>query len=343
MNPTDKGKVITVRGLVAPADLGAVMMHEHLHSDCYDWADDRFVTEERPATPERREYLLREAVPLLRQCRRFGCGAFVDTTPAPWRAWPDVYVAVAEAADVHIVLCTGFYREMEIGTYWVKRPEDRIWPWVIEASETQLAERCTAEIVAGVHGTSVRAGAVKLGTSAPEMTDLEAKTFRAGAAAANATGVHVTTHCTRIGAESTQLRALDAAGVDLNRVVIGHTAWHLMDPAGRKTCIEWMRRGANFLPTNMGVATEADGEKWRPLVEGIGEVFDAGCGDRLVLGLDSGFCSEDGAFAPMTFLPPAPFAHMFTNTLPALRALGLSADQERTMLRDNPQRIIPVQ
>ena len=88
MSGPTNGKVITVRGEVEAGELGAVLMHEHLHSDIYDWAADRFISEERPASADRREYLLREAVPHLKRCRDFGCGGFVDTTPAPWRAWP---------------------------------------------------------------------------------------------------------------------------------------------------------------------------------------------------------------------------------------------------------------
>jgi len=116
-----EGKAITVRGPVEPDALGRALMHEHLHSDVYDWEHETFISEERPTTEERRDYLLREAVPHLKACREHGCHAYVDTTPAPWRGWPTTYVEVAEAADVHIVLCTGSYREMEVGTYWVKR------------------------------------------------------------------------------------------------------------------------------------------------------------------------------------------------------------------------------
>jgi predicted metal-dependent phosphotriesterase family hydrolase len=130
--------------------------------------------------------------------------------------------------------------------------------------------------------------------------------------------------------------------VDLRRVVIGHTAAHLMDPRYRRTCVEWMKRGANFLPTNLGVLPWL-GERWRPLVEAIHEVFQAGHGDKLVLGLDSGYCSESKAFGPMTFLPPHPWTHMFTNTLPAFRAMGLTLDEEEQMMARNPARILPVQ
>ena len=64
----ERGKVITARGLVDPTELGRVMMHEHLHSDDWDWEKDELIAEEHPATPERRRYLLENAVPLLRRC-----------------------------------------------------------------------------------------------------------------------------------------------------------------------------------------------------------------------------------------------------------------------------------
>jgi len=317
------------------------MMHEHLHADCFDWETGRPTTAEGPLSDERRELLMTDAVPHLKQCLDHGCFAFVDPTPPPWRAWPTFYVEVSEITGMHIVLCTGFYREVEAGTYWVRGPEDAIWPFVRQASVEELADLCVREIEEGIHGTDVRAGCIKLGTSAPAMTETERKAFRAGARAQKATGVAVTTHCTKIGAEASQLEALDAEGVDLERVVIGHTAKHLMDADCRKVCLAWMRRGVNFLPTNLGVRDDG-GECWRPLVEAIHEVFDAGLGGRLCLGLDWAYCSESEAFGRCTFMPPPPFLHMFTHTLPAFRRLGLTPDEEEQMMAANPQRILPL-
>ena len=338
MNPN--GKVLTVCGPVEPEALGAVLMHEHLHCDVYDWEREELLTEERPITRERREFLMKEAVPFLKACTDHGCCAFVEATPPPWRAWPTFYVEASRAAGMHIVLCTGFYREVEDGTYWVQKPEDRIWPVVVHSSLEELAEFCVREILEGVHGTEVRAGAIKVGGSGPRLTDAEEKAFRAGARAQRATGVHITTHCTQIGAETSQLRLFDQEGVDLNRVVIGHTARHLMDIETRHLCMEWMRRGANFLPTNLGIREDTD--RWRPLVEAIHEVFDAGLGDKLCFGLDWAFVSESGPFGPCTFMPRPPFLHMFTHTLPAFRAMGLTAEEEDAIMIGNPQRVLTV-
>lgn len=124
------------------------------------------------------------------------------------------------------------------------------------------------------------------------MTPAETKAFRAGARAQLATGVHITTHCTGFDAETSQLTLLEEEGVDLRRVVIGHTAWHIMDKDVRKSVLQWMQRGANFLPTNLDVTQP---EQWQGLIDAIHDIFQAGYGDKLVLGLDSGYCSEYSA------------------------------------------------
>jgi predicted metal-dependent phosphotriesterase family hydrolase len=341
MSTLPDGMVMTARGPVEPHELGRVLMHEHLHADVYDWDGDELIVEEKPITDERRELLMREAIPPLRQCGDHGCHALVDATPPPWRAWPTFYVEASEAANTHIIISTGFYREVEYGTYWVKKPEYGIWPFVSESPVEQLAEMCIGEIVDGIHGTDVHAGAIKLGTSGPELTAAEEKAFRAGARAQKATGVHITTHCTQLGAETSQLALLEEEGVDLSRVVIGHTAWHLTDPECRAVCLDWMRRGANFAPTNLRLDQKDGPEHWRPLVEAIHEVFDAGLGNHLALGLDCAFVSESGTFE-YCIVPPPPYLYMFTHTLPAFREMGLTDAEEDTMMAANPQRILPV-
>ncbi len=335
------GKALAVTGPVEPSALGTVMMHEHLHSDNYDWVKDAPIDEETPTSPARRQFLLDDAVPLLREAReRHGLGAYCDVTMPPWRAWPDVYTDVSRASGVAIILATGYYREIELGQYWAKTPDRQIWSFVHNSSVEQLAGMCVREITEGIHGTGIRAGLIKLGTSQPEMTEAEIKTFRAGARAQRETGVHITTHCTKGGSESSQLTLLEKEGVDLRRVVIGHMGWLLTYPEGRKLMLDWMKRGANFLPTNLDVTKPED---WCSFVEGIHGVFDAGHGDKLVLGLDHGYCAESGKFERVQFMPQPPWLYMFDHVLPAFRKLGLTADEEDWIMRRNPQRIVPVQ
>ncbi len=337
----EQGKIITACGLIEPRELGRVMMHEHLHADLWDWDKEEPIKEERPATPGRRQYLMETAAPLLWRCREeFGMGAFVDATMAPWRAWPDIYRDISKATGMHIIICTGFYREIELGTFFIQGLEDAIWPYAREASVEDLTDMCVREIVEGIHDTGIRAGAIKLGTTQAPMTGTEAKTFIAGARAQRKTGVHITTHCTRLGAESSQLTIFDREGVDLTRVVIGHTETHLMNTDYRSTIIDWMRRGAHFLLTILNVTHK---ETWQPLIDAIHEVFDAGLGDKLFLGLDSGYCSDSGSFGPVTFFSHDQWCYMYTNVLPVFRNLGLTEEEEMAMLVENPMRILPVE
>jgi len=332
MSESSVGKVITVRGEVDPGGLGAVLMHEHLHSACRDW-------DEGSTEPAREELLMSYAVPNLRRLHEHGCGAMVDATPIAWRAWPDTYLRVAEAADLHIVLATGFYREMEIGSYWVRDASSTIWPEVRQKRVEELAALCVREITEGIHGSAVRAGVIKLGSSTKDLTGAEAKAFAAGAAAQKATGVSITTHCTAPGAHVTQLTALTEAGVDPGRIVVGHTGPHLVHETDSVRA--WMRRGATFLPTNLRM--DHDWEFWADFVDVVRRLFDEGLGDHIVLGLDWAFDCEQGPFVGCSFMPPPPYRYMFTHTLPRFRKLGLEESHIEQMMVANPARILPVQ
>ena len=326
-----KGKVVTVRGEVEPKALGAVMMHEHLHSACRQW-------KERRTLRDREKLIMEYGVPNMKRLHGHGCHAFVDTTPPPWRAWPDTYVKASKASGVHIILATGFYREMEVGSYWVKTKADAIWPVVRQKSAEELAEMCIKEITEGIHGSKVHAGVIKLASSRG-LSEAERKTFRAGAIAQKATGVSITTHCTTPGTHLAQLEALDEDGVDISRVVIGHTAGHLVSETD--SVREWMKRGATFLPTNLRM--DMDWDFIQSLVNVIRLLFEEGLGEHIVLGLDWAFESEQGPFVPCTFMPPPPYVYMFAYTLPRFRKLGLGEAEIEQMMVKNPARILPVQ
>jgi len=326
------GKVVTVRGEVDADELGAVLMHEHLYCSSRDW-------NEGATPPDRVAMLMDYAVPNLRKLHDHGCHALVDCTPMAWRAAPATYLQLAEAADLNIVLATGFYREMAVGSYWVQTPAQAIWPEVRERSVAELGEMCIREITAGLHGSPVRAGIIKLGASSAELTAAEAKAFAAGARAQQATGVAVTTHCIAAGGHLTQLRALTDAGVDPSRVVVGHTQGHLVREG--RTVREWMRRGATFCPTNLRMDT--DWEFWAELIDAIRRLFDEGLGAQIVLGLDWAFETERGPFVPGRFMPPPPYRYMFTHTLPRFRKLGLEESHIQQRMVTNPARVLPVQ
>jgi phosphotriesterase-related protein len=328
------GKVITVRGEVDPEVLGAVLMHEHLYCSHLD-------EKEMPTRPERVQLLVDYAVPNLRKLHTYGSHALCDATPPPCRAWPDTYVQISEASDLHVILATGFYREIEVGTYhWVTGEENAIWPFIRKNAVEELAAMCIREIAEGIHGTSVRSGCIKLGSSDSQLTAAERKAFKAGAIAQQATGVCITTHCPWKGQEAhvSQLGALTEDGVDPTRVVIGHIEGRFVSEW--ESIREWMLRGASFILT--GLRMDNDWEAITELVDAIRDCFQEGLGDRLMLGLDYAFETEQGPFLPCTFMPPPPFVYMFTHVLPRFRKLGLEEEAIRQMLVTSPMRVLAV-
>ena len=67
-------------------------------------------------------------MPLLKKCHDYGMHAYVDVTMPGWRGWPTLYRDAAERSGTHIILATGFYREIEVGKYFVKKRAEAIWP-----------------------------------------------------------------------------------------------------------------------------------------------------------------------------------------------------------------------
>ncbi|NLE46117.1 MAG: hypothetical protein GX620_15465 [Chloroflexi bacterium] len=341
------GKAITVRGPVEPEALGAVMMHEHLHSD---WAQ----TSEIPFDMAKWPVVEKCVVPALKRLKDHGCFCILDMTRSPERAAPWVYQRISEMADFHIVLATGFYREIELGKYWAREPDDQIWPFVHEASVEELTEFCVQEALTGLHGTDVRAGVLKIGTSSKDLTEAEAKAAVAVARAQRQTGLLINTHANTPGAFKTQLELLESEGVDPTRVVLGHTQGQMVQewPEVRKC----MQRGATFAMTNLRMdVSEAIRQSW---ADAIVRAFDEGLGAHVTLGLDWGFTvgyyefmgnpawrphqGDTTMLTPCTFMPPPAYSYLFEYTLPRFREMGVTDDMIRTMLVENPQRVIPV-
>jgi len=331
------GKVMTVRGPIEPEEMGAVLMHEHCYVD--------LIAGEEGKTPDDHVELLRAwCAPWLRRLNDYGCHAFVDCTPIPMRAEPWVYKELAKASGFNIILSTGFYREAaehDRGTYpgtdvphaWLDRR-------VIDLDINEIADIMLQEFKEGIGGSDLKPGIIKLASTLSCLTPGEQKAFRAGAKAQRQTGLCITTHANGLGVAAAQLKLLEQAGADPSRVILGHTARDIVE-------VPWevrrsMDRGATFLPTNLRM--DGDPRFMQRLVNEIRRLFDDGYGDRLTLGLDWAF-SNDNSNAVLigcSFMPPPPYAYMFTHTLPRMREMGLDEKAIEWMLVRNPARLLPV-
>ena len=133
----------------------------------------------------------------------------VDVTTIDFGRDAQFIQEVATAANLPVVVCTGLWN---VPLFFQWRPQE-------------VAEQFfVAEITDGIHGSTVKAGVIKITSNDTLLTAPQEKIFRAAARAHRKTGVPISTHTEashKCGVD--QQRVLAEEGVDLTRVIIGHS------------------------------------------------------------------------------------------------------------------------
>jgi phosphotriesterase-related protein len=323
--------VSTVTGATDSANLGRVLMHEHVLSVGAEIA--AYAPELAwGGTPDAR---VAAAVETLRALKARGIDTVVDMTVLGLGRPMTELLAVAEQVDVSIVLVTGVYPRHQLPAPIdlrrpTRSPDGRL--------ADVLADLFVRDIRRGIAGTGVRAGMVKGYTDLPGITPTVDRCLRAAAFAHRETGVPITTHAehsTHSGLE--QLRVFAEEGVDLTRVVIGH--------AGDTADVTYLRRlmdsGATIGSDRFGLYLEQTAT-FEQRVNVLGDLCSLGYADRIVLGHDA-HCYADydfpGSVWDRDHLPQWVPTHLIDDVLPALAARGVAPEHVQAMLIDNPRRL----
>ena len=315
----------TVTGPVEVSALGLTLVHEHLLIGYPGWWLDAL------APPFVRSEALSRAVDKLSELHALGVRSLVD--PCPMDLGRDVtFMADAsQRSGVNIVCATGAYKEDQGITYTFK---------ALPAEEIEAIY--VRELTQGIGGTGIRAGLVKVASGAPVITPYEEKLIRAGGRAAAQVGCSVLTHTDHGQLGDVQIGMLQEAGVPAHRILVGHSDGSL-DHAYHRALAD---RGAYVGFDRFGITAMVKDEA---RMESVLRMVNAGYARSVCLSHDAicgvwlGRPSFDGkrALTPElieSFLPNWEPTHLFKNILPAMRAQGLTAAAEHTMLVDNPAR-----
>ena len=309
--------VDTVRGPVDTAELGNVLMHEHVfvlgpelqeNFPGYrgEWDEDARVA---------------DAAAKLRECASRGIRTIVDPTVIGLGRYIPRIQRVNEQADINIIVATGIYTYNDV-------------PFQFHYSKTDaMARLFVGDIRDGIAGTGVRAAFLKCAIEAAGLTPGVERVMRAVGQAAAETGRPVTVH-TSSETESGLVaqKVLAQEGVDLTRVVIGH--------AGDSTDLDYLAKladaGSYLGMDRFGLDVILPTEK---RVEVIAELVRRGYAERIVLSHDAA-CYIDW-FSEASRARTSPnwnFTHISDDVLPALRARGVTDEQIAAMLVANPRR-----
>jgi len=201
----------TVMGPISPDKLGRTLMHEHFCFAYPGWFADISLA---PYDPEA---ALTASIQAIEAAKAVGIQTIVDPTPNDTGGRdPTLYKELSKRTGINIICTTGLYTEKEGSpAYWQTR---LVWGTDIPK---MIADMMMKEIMDGIGSTGVKAGAIKVGSS-PVMTRYEEAVHSAAVIAQKATGVPIITHTEGPTGGPEQAAFLINQGADPRKVMIGH-------------------------------------------------------------------------------------------------------------------------
>ena len=319
--------VNTAAGAISSTELGVTLMHEHVFI---------MTTEIMENYPEgwgdgaKREA---DAIGRLNELKSRGVDTIVDLTVIGLGRYIPRIARIAAATELNIVVATGLYTFNDIPMYFHYRG-----PGGALRGPEIMTDMFVRDIEHGIADTGVKAAILKCATDEPGVTPGVERVLRAVAQAHRQTGVPISTHthaATRRGLE--QQRIFAEEGVDLSRVVIGHSG----DTTDIAYLEELIAEGSYLGMDRFGVDAFLGFED---RVNTVATMCERGHADKMVLSHDAScyFDALPEATLPVA-LPNWHYLHIHDDVLPALRQRGVTDEQLTTMLVDNPRRIFSTQ
>lgn len=302
----DEARVMTVRGPIAPEQMGPTLPHEHV---LVDFVGAAKVSRDRYDPDE----VYRVALPHLRRIHEQGILTLVDCTPAYLGRDPILLRRLSESSGLNILIPTGYYGAGR-GKYLPDHARTE--------SADELASRWLGEWREGIEGTGIRPGLIKLGADAGPLSEVHRKLVRAAARVHLASGLTVAAHSGDGVAALEALGILRAEGADGSAFLWVHANAEA-------------DKGLHLRAAEAGAWVEFDGVGPGGIdrhVELVRSMKEAGHLGRVLVSHDAGWYHVGepggGEFRP--------FDTLMADFVPALKAAGLTEAEVRRLTEDNP-------
>jgi phosphotriesterase-related protein len=305
--------VETARGPLATSELGPTLMHEHVVTRSPGVQENWPHLWDRPG-------IVALAEKKLADLHQRGIRTIVDLTTVDLGRDIALIGEVARRSRVNIVVATG--------VWWM--PQRYFSAHGIDA----VADLFVRDIREGIGTSGIKAAIIKCATDTAGVTPVIENILRASARAQKATGVPISTHTWAAGRVGETQQAIFAQeGVDLRRVIIGHSG----DSEDLKYLRGMMERGSMIGMDRFGLDSFLPTDK---RVEVLARLCAEGFAPQMVLSHDANcwtdMLSEDDKRRTR---PRWNYNHISDDILPALRKAGVTEDQIDQMLVRNPRAI----
>jgi phosphotriesterase-related protein len=315
--------VNTVRGPIDAAELGVTLMHEHV------FVLSTEVMQNFPEPWGDEDKRVADAVARLNELKSRGVDSIVDLTVIGLGRYIPRIQRVAAQTELNIIVATGVYTYNDVPMYFHYQG-----PGTVLGGAEFMVDMFVRDIEEGIADTGVKAAILKCATDEPGITPGVERVLRAVAQAHRRTGVPISTHThapTERGLE--QQRIFEEEGVDLARVIVGHS--------GDTTDIQYLEKlianGSYIGMDRFGIDVLLTFED---RVNTVVKMCQLGYAGKMVLSQDAS-CFMDAlpeAALPV-MLPNWHYLHIHNDVIPALKQRGVTDDQIKTMLVDNPRKI----
>jgi len=316
-------QINTVKGTIDTSQLGSTLMHEHV------FVLSPEIMQNYPEVWGDEEERISDAINRLNELKSRGVSTIVDLTVIGLGRYIPRIQRVASKTEINIIVATGAYTYNEVPMFFHYQG-----PGTVLGGPELMTDMFVRDIEQGIADTGVKAAILKCATDEPGLTAGVERILRAVAQAHRQTGVPISTHThanTQRGFD--QQRIFREEGVDLTRVVIGHS--------GDTTDIDYLRElidsGSYIGMDRFGIDVLLPFED---RVKTVAKLCELGYAERMVLSQDAA-CFNDWLpeRAIPVVLPNWHFLHIHNDVIPALKSRGVTNEQIETMLVDNPRKI----
>ncbi|BCW35864.1 phosphotriesterase [Arthrobacter sp. StoSoilA2] len=314
-------RISTAAGEADTSSLGRTLVHEHI-----------FVLGEEYRENYQRDWdenaMIAKAVADLTELKGLGIDTIMDPTVLGLGRYLPRIKTIAQQVELNIIVATGLYTFNEVPMQF-----HYTGPGLLFDVPEPLTELFVRDITDGIADTGVRAAFLKCAIDEQGLTPGVERVMRATARAGVQTGAPITVHTnasTRSGLIAQ--RVLREEGVDLSKVIIGHS--------GDSKDIEYLTRladsGSLLGMDRFGLDSFLSFED---RVDTVVELINRGYVNNIVLSHDAS-CFID-FFDPQLkqqLVPNWNYRHISEDVIPALLTKGVPASDIDLMLVANPRR-----
>lgn len=298
-------------------------MHEHVFIMTTE------ITENYPEGWGDEDRRVADAIARLDELKSRGVDTVVDLTVIGLGRYIPRIARIAAATEINIVVATGLYTYNDVPFRFHYQG-----PGTLLDGPEIMTEMFVRDITEGIADTGIKAAILKCATDEPGVTAGVERVLRSVAAAHRETGVPISTHThagSRRGLE--QQRIFAEEGVDLSRVVIGHSG----DSTDLDYLEELIESGSYLGMDRFGIDSILPFEQ---RVDTVARMCERGHAEKMVLSHDAS-CYFDALPEDMVAvaMPNWHYLHIHDDVIPALKQRGVTEEQLTTMLVDNPRRI----